>query len=49
MAVHSRIIRRLLVLTTAIAMPASVIVVVGATAGVASARGRAPDPPWPVA
>jgi hypothetical protein len=45
MTVHSRIIRRLLVLTAAIAMPASVIVVVGATGGVASARGRAPDPP----
>jgi hypothetical protein len=45
MTAHSRIIRRLLVLTTAIAMPASVIVAVGGTGGVAGARGRAPDPP----
>ena len=37
-------IRKLLVLAVAIALPASVIGVVGATGGIASARGRAPDP-----
>jgi hypothetical protein len=44
MAVHFRLIRRGLALATAIALPASVIALVGATGGVAAARGRGSDP-----